>query len=146
MKRFGVLFVFHLVLYMICGGRACSASEDTTCLSPVQLLAERNGKRLYILEHSGARLDLFDLEDEKIVKTWKRAYRALELSGYARLDLRLQEDGQFFLIEANPNPQLALDEELAESAHHAGIKYEPLLNKIVSLGLAYRAHWARVDG
>jgi D-alanine-D-alanine ligase len=93
---------------------------------------------------TGPAKDLPDGLAEKIVKTCKRAYRALEQSGYARLDIRLQPDGQFFLIEANPNPQLALDEELAESAHHAGIKYEPLLNKIVSLGMAYRAHWTRV--
>ena len=37
----------------------------------------------------------------------KRAYRALELSGYARIDLRLDEAGNAWVIEANPNPQIA---------------------------------------
>ena len=54
---------------------------------------------------------------------------------------RLTEDGEVYLIEANPNPQLSYGEDFAESAHHAGIEYEPLLQRIVNLGLRYRAQW-----
>lgn len=68
----------------------------------------------------------------------KRAYRALDLSGYARIDLRLQPDGRLFVIEANPNPQLALGEDFAESGRHAGVEYGPLLDRIMSLGLQWR--------
>jgi D-alanine-D-alanine ligase len=68
----------------------------------------------------------------------KRAYRALDLSGYARIDLRLREDGKLFVIEANPNPQLAQGEDFAESARHAGVEYGPLLDKIMNLGLQWR--------
>lgn len=68
----------------------------------------------------------------------KRAYRALDLSGYARIDLRLTADGRLFVIEANPNPQLARGEDFAESARHAGIEYGPLLDRIMSLGLQWR--------
>jgi len=82
---------------------------------------------------------------EKIVKICKRTYRALELTGYARIDLRLTEDGRVFVIEANPNPQLAFDEEFAESAAHVKIKYEDLLSKILSLGISFRAHWREVE-
>jgi len=76
-----------------------------------------------------------------IIKLCKRAYRTLGLSGYARIDLRLRPDGRAFIIEANPNPQLAYDEEFADSAAHAGVDYEHLLQKILNLGLSYRAHW-----
>lgn len=68
----------------------------------------------------------------------KRAYRALELTGYARIDLRMREDGKLFVIEANPNPQLAQGEDFAESARHAGVEYGPLLDRIMSLGLQWR--------
>ena len=34
----------------------------------------------------------------------KRAYRALDLTGYARIDLRMRDDGKLFVIEANPEP------------------------------------------
>ena len=81
---------------------------------------------------------------DRILRVCKRAYRDLDLSGYARMDLRLREDGSFFLIEANPNPQLAHDEEFAESAAHAGLRYEELLHKILNLGLHYRAGWRDV--
>jgi D-alanine-D-alanine ligase len=67
----------------------------------------------------------------------KRIYRLLGLSGYARLDYRLREDGRFFLLEANPNPQIARDEDFADSAKHAGMDYAALLQKLVTLGLSY---------
>jgi D-alanine-D-alanine ligase len=68
----------------------------------------------------------------------KRAYRALDLTGYARIDLRMRDDGKLFVIEANPNPQLAKGEDFAESARHAGVDYGPLLDRIMSLGLQWR--------
>ena len=51
----------------------------------------------------------------------KRIYRVLELSGYARIDLRLDAEGQLYVLEANPNPQLADGEDFAESAEQAGV-------------------------
>jgi D-alanine-D-alanine ligase len=68
----------------------------------------------------------------------KRIYRYLFLSGYARLDYRMTEEGQFYLLEANPNPQIALGEDFADSAAHSGVPYEQLLQKIISVGLNYR--------
>jgi D-alanine-D-alanine ligase len=71
----------------------------------------------------------------------KRAYRNLNLSGYARMDLRLTTEGKLYLLEANPNPQLSYGDEFAESAEVSGIGYPALLDRIVKLGLAYRAQW-----
>ncbi|MBI4447123.1 MAG: D-alanine--D-alanine ligase [Acidobacteria bacterium] len=68
----------------------------------------------------------------------KRIYRYLYLSGYARLDFRLTEEERFYLLEANPNPDIAADEDFAAAARHAGVKYESLLHKIITLGLSYR--------
>jgi D-alanine-D-alanine ligase len=70
-----------------------------------------------------------------IVRLCKRAYRALDITGYARMDLRMSEDGQVYLIECNPNPQLAYDEDFANAAEHAGMSYEALIHRIISLGL-----------
>lgn len=66
------------------------------------------------------------------------AYRALDLSGYARVDVRLRPNGDFYILEANPNPQLAFGEDFAESAEHEGFSYEQLLQKIINLGIAYQ--------
>ncbi len=75
---------------------------------------------------------------KKIQHACAEAYKALELSGYARIDVRLQPDGAFYILEANPNPQLAFGEDFAESAEFDGLSYEALLQKILNLGLAYQ--------
>jgi len=67
----------------------------------------------------------------------KRVYRALDLNGYARIDLRLGVDGRPFVLEANPNPNLAYGEDFAESAEKAGLLYERLLERIITLGLQW---------
>jgi D-alanine-D-alanine ligase len=67
----------------------------------------------------------------------KRIYRLLNLTGYARLDYRLTESGRIFLIEANANPQIARKEDFADSAEYTGLKYEALLQKIITLGMSY---------
>jgi D-alanine-D-alanine ligase len=74
---------------------------------------------------------------EKIRHICKRAYRILGLSGYARLDLRLDSSGRVYIIEANANPQLAYGEDFAESAERAGLTYEQLLQRIINLGLRW---------
>jgi D-alanine-D-alanine ligase len=68
----------------------------------------------------------------------KRVYRTLDLSGYARIDLRLDHEGRPHVLEANPNPQLAYGEDFAESAEHGGVSYEALLQKIINTGLTWR--------
>lgn len=68
----------------------------------------------------------------------KRAYKTLDLSGYARLDLRVDGGGRVYVLEANPNPQLAYGEDFAESAEHGGLSYEQLLQKIINYGLSWR--------
>jgi D-alanine-D-alanine ligase len=67
----------------------------------------------------------------------KRVYRALDLSGYARIDMRVTPDNRVYVLEANPNPNLAYGEDFAESAERAGVSYERLLERIVTLGLQW---------
>lgn len=65
----------------------------------------------------------------------RRIYRALEFSGYGRVDFRLDAEGRAFFLEANPNPEIASEEELALAARRAGISYTALIQKVVNLGL-----------
>lgn len=74
---------------------------------------------------------------DRIQQIAKRAYRALDLSGYARIDVRMDEAGRMYVLEANPNPNLAYGEDFAESAEVAGVSYERLLDRIVTLGLRW---------
>jgi D-alanine-D-alanine ligase len=80
-------------------------------------------------------------EIDRLNKLAKRIYRALHISGYARLDLRMREDGSVFLLEANANPDLTDGEDFAESALAAGIDYDALISRIVNLGISYMPEW-----
>lgn len=77
---------------------------------------------------------------ERVAKLCKRIYRILDLSGYARIDLRLAPGGELYVLEANPNPGIARDEDSTLSAKKAGIGYKDFIQLIVQLGL--RAHAA----
>lgn len=70
-----------------------------------------------------------------------RGYRALSLSGYARMDFRVSEAGEVYLLEANANPCLTAAEDFARSAALGGDDYASLLERIVRLGLNYRSAW-----
>jgi D-alanine-D-alanine ligase len=87
---------------------------------------------------SGTARELSDSRSEGIQHLCKRAYRALELSGYARIDLRLEENGNVWVLEANPNPQIARGEDFAASAEKIGLSYEGVLQRIINLGLRWQ--------
>jgi len=73
--------------------------------------------------------------EKNIARIAKTAFRALGLSGYARLDLRLTENNDVYLIEANPNPNLSNDDDFAYAAQRIGIEYTQLIEKIVNWGI-----------
>jgi len=87
---------------------------------------------------SGPAKDLPEALCDKLQHLCKRAYRALEMSGYARIDLRLDEAGNPWVLEANPNPQIANGEDFAASAEKVGIGYDALLQRIINLGLRWQ--------
>lgn len=59
------------------------------------------------------------------------AYRALKICDYARVDFRVSEKGEPYVLEVNPNPYLEAQSELAMAAAERGIAYSQLINKIV---------------
>jgi D-alanine-D-alanine ligase len=82
----------------------------------------------------------------RLDKLSRRIYRALGLSGYARMDFRVKEDGSVYVLEANANPNLEAAEDFSESARAAGTPYEELLEKIIALGMSYQAQWRAYYG
>ncbi len=75
---------------------------------------------------------------EEIQRLAKRVYRALGLSGYARIDMRMDLEGRLYVLEANPNPQIARAEDFADSAEKAGYQYKELLQEILNVGFRWR--------
>ena len=74
---------------------------------------------------------------DRIQRIAKRTCRALDLNGYARIDIRMDDEGRVYVLEANPNPNLAYGEDFAESAEVNGMSYERLLERIIALGLRW---------
>jgi D-alanine-D-alanine ligase len=89
------------------------------------------------IEFGFAELD--DDTQKRIAKVCKKVFRVLHLQGYGRIDLRLRPDGKIYILEVNPNPDLAYGEEVAEAADKAGISYEQLIAKIIRLSLERQA-------
>ena len=72
----------------------------------------------------------------KIEKIALRAFSVLHLRDYARVDMRLRADGEVFVLEANPNPDLSEGAGFMRSAEAAGYPYEKALDKLIQLALA----------
>jgi D-alanine-D-alanine ligase len=90
---------------------------------------------------SGLAKDLSVDKVKEITQLARRIYRALGLSGFARIDLRLDAEGRIWILEANPNPDVSLGEDFAESFELIGYSYSELVQKLLNLGLRYDAPW-----
>jgi D-alanine-D-alanine ligase len=88
-----------------------------------------------------AAADLSPAIVDQLEKLSRRIYKALHLSGYARMDFRLRADGTILVLEANANPNLSAEEDFADSALAVGINYDELLERILQVGLSYQAPW-----
>jgi D-alanine-D-alanine ligase len=73
---------------------------------------------------------------ERLSETALKAYRAVKLRDYGRIDMRLAANGKVYVIEANPNPWLSSKQEFAMAAKASGRSYTDLIGEIVNLALA----------
>jgi D-alanine-D-alanine ligase len=83
--------------------------------------------------------DLDEETTQKLQDTALAAYRALKLRDYGRIDMRLNNKGEVYVIEANPNPWLASAAEFTMAAKKAGYSYTEMIERIVELARARAA-------
>jgi len=74
----------------------------------------------------------------RITRLCKRAFRILDLNGYARFDLRIRGE-DIYVLEANPNPGIDENEDSTQSARRAGMDYDRFIQKIINLGMSAAA-------
>jgi D-alanine-D-alanine ligase len=89
-------------------------------------------------EYRGTRAILADLPDDlraRLLELSLKAARALRVRDYGRVDLRLTEAGDVYVIEVNANCDLEQSGEFATAAAAAGIDYPGLVNRIVELAI-----------
>ena len=79
--------------------------------------------------------DLTAEETSTVQELARRAFRALKLRGYARIDFRLAPDGVFYCLEANTLPGMTSLSLIPQAAAAAGISFPELCERIVRLAL-----------
>jgi D-alanine-D-alanine ligase len=77
---------------------------------------------------------------DRIAGTCRTAYRALWLRDYARLDLRVTDDGKVWVLEANANPFISYGHDMANAAAKAGMAYCDFIERIVTTALGRYEH------
>jgi D-alanine-D-alanine ligase len=95
-------------------------------------------------EFKGTRSVLAEVPDElkaRLQKTAVAAYRALRVRDYGRVDLRLTDTGEVYVIEVNGSCYLEKDSEFAMAAKADGIEYTDLIARILEEA---RARWDRL--
>jgi D-alanine-D-alanine ligase len=95
-------------------------------------------------EYKGTRAVVADVPDElkgRLQKAAVAAYRALRVRDYGRIDLRLTEAGEIYVIEVNANCYLERGSEFATAAEADGVDYDALVNRILDAAVQrYKSH------
>jgi len=80
--------------------------------------------------------DLTSAEKNQVQQEAARAFRALKLGGYARVDFRMAQDGRYYCLEANTLPGMTQTSLIPQAAAAAGIIFPELCERIVRLAMA----------
>ncbi len=72
-------------------------------------------------------------ERKRIKDIAETSFRLAGCRGYARVDMRMDASGTIYVLEVNPNPDIAPDSGAALQAKTAGMNYTEFIGKIVSM-------------
>jgi len=76
-----------------------------------------------------------DLVGQRIRHSAVNLFKGIGCSGYARVDFRVNADGEAFCLEINTLPGMTKTSLVPKSAAAAGISFPALLDKIITLGM-----------
>src|SRR5580700_10667539 len=93
----------------------------------------------YKLTKSAIAEDLDEETATRLTEIAVKAYRAVKLRDYGRIDMRVSSKGEIYVIEANPNPWLSSGQEFAMAAKKSGLSYTQMIGEIVDLAMARHA-------
>jgi D-alanine-D-alanine ligase len=124
-------------------------NHDPMALPPVEMdFSQLSNGELHIVDavkrqqnskrYKGTRPVVPQLADELCVRLQKvalDAYRALRVRDFGRINLRLAEDGEIYVIEVNGSCYLEKSSEFVTAAAAAGLDYVSLINKIAELAV-----------
>ena len=131
-KRLAVVADDKVVAYVLAALRVIASPEDEIhqenfyqTVLPEALINDARARS----EETGSSLI------QQLEQMARTAYRVLKIRGLGRIDVRLSPANEVIVIEANPNPVLACDEDFAQSALGADLAYPQLIERIAQLGM-----------
>ena len=74
-------------------------------------------------------------EKQKIIDIAEKACTITGCRGYARVDIRMDNQGRIFILEVNPNPDISPDSGAALQAKTIGMTYTEFIRSLVLLAL-----------
>ncbi len=69
---------------------------------------------------------------QQLIEITKKCWHIFKLSGYARVDFRVDEKGKPWILEINANPCSSPDSGLVAAAENEGISFNELINIIIN--------------
>lgn len=117
---------------------------DFTAMPPgaLHILDHKAKFDVHSRAYKGSRPVLADLPAELRARMHKVAldsYRALRVRDYGRVDLRMTDTGELYVLEVNAGCYLEQHDEFPRAAQAAGIEYDALIQKIADLALQRHA-------
>ena len=91
------------------------------------------------VEHGAVKAVIADVPDDmraRLHKVSLDAYRALRVRDYGRVDLRVADTGDIYVLEVNASCYLEKKDEFAMAAREAGIEYPELIGRIVDAAIS----------
>jgi D-alanine-D-alanine ligase len=98
-----------------------------------------HSKQFYSMDSVCPPEDLDPELEARIEQVALQAFKVLDCRDYARVDMRVDDDGDPYILEVNPNPDLADGSAYVMCSDASGRTYAQLIGEIVRMALARRA-------
>lgn len=118
-------------------------NEPMETLPPVEIGFGEGGPPIYRLEdktkQSGRTIDLYcpaDIPDDKIEEAQtlaKLAFSAIGCYDCARIDFRMDKEGNLYILEINSLPSLGANGSYVHAAATIGLDFDALVNRLVDI-------------
>ncbi|MEW6600656.1 MAG: hypothetical protein AB1499_06775 [Nitrospirota bacterium] len=85
--------------------------------------------------HTERRFNPLDLKPDILERTALKCWKVFRLNGYARVDIRLAEDGTVFVLEINANPCISADSGFIAAVRQAGHPDSYFVNTVLEVSM-----------
>ncbi len=74
-------------------------------------------------------------EEERIKAVALKALKVLQIRDYGRVDLRMDEEGNIFVLEVNPNPDISPGSGFIKALEVSGFSYRDFIQRLIEITL-----------